>query len=190
VSHLPLGYKFLIKIKMDQLVQKASFSPAVRKYILLVPCLIMLLSIVGIPLILIWFMGPGWMISKRYFDGLSCELTTSKLKFSKGVLVRVDKTIPLENIQDLTFIEGPILKAFGLSILKIETAGSSGPNSSNMRLIGIENAREFRNNVLDQRDRLKKENNAPSGQMNNDELLTVMREIRDVLVEIKDQGKG
>lgn len=175
---------------MDQIVQKASFSSAVRKYILIMPCLFMLLSVVGIPLILIWFMGPGWMISKRYFDGLSCELTTTKLKFSKGVLVRVDKTIPLENIQDLTFIEGPILKAFGLSVLKIETAGSSGPHSSNMRLIGVENAREFRNNVLDQRDKMKERNNTPSGQMNDGELLTVMREIRDVLVDIKEQGKS
>ena len=175
---------------MDQLVQKATFSSAVRKYILIMPCLFMLLSVVGIPLIFVWFLGPGWMISKRYFEGLSCELTSSKLKFSKGVLVRVDKTIPLENIQDLTFIEGPILKAFGLSVLKIETAGSSGPHSANMRLIGIENAREFRNNVLDQRDKMKARNNAPVGHSSNDDLLSVMREIKDVLVEIKNQGKN
>jgi membrane protein YdbS with pleckstrin-like domain len=174
---------------MDQIVQKATFSSAVRTYILLVPCFFMLISVVGIPLILIWFLGPGWMISRRYYDGLSCELTTSKLKFSKGVLVRVDKTIPLENIQDLTFIEGPILKAFGLSVLKVETAGSSGPHSANMRLIGIDDAREFRNLVLDQRDKLKENNNQPQGQMSNQDMLEVMREIRDVLTDIKKQGE-
>ena len=40
-------------------------------------------------------------------------------KFRKGILFRVEKTIPLENIQDVTFIEGPILRLYHLSILRV-----------------------------------------------------------------------
>ena len=53
---------------------------------------------------------------------------------SKGILVQVEKTILLENIQDVAFIEGPILKHFQLSTLKFETAGQSQAQAHDMQL--------------------------------------------------------
>jgi len=44
------------------------------------------------------------------------------LEFKKGIFFRVEKTIPLENIQDLTFNEDPLLRYLDLRVLKIETA--------------------------------------------------------------------
>ena len=94
------------------------------------------------------------MYLKRYFNSLFCELTTRALKFKKGVLFQVERTIPLDKIQDLTFREGPLLRYFELSILKIETAGQSNQTGTDMSLIGIVDAREFREKVIDQRDRI------------------------------------
>ncbi|MCB0760422.1 MAG: PH domain-containing protein [Flavobacteriales bacterium] len=172
---------------MNNLVREARFSPAVKKYFLWLPVFGMFISIIGIPLAIVWLLGPGQYFARRYFDSLHCELTESKLKFTKGVLVRVDKTIPLENIQDLTFIEGPILKMFGLSILKIETAGHGGSHTADMRLIGIEGASEFRNVVLEQRDRNKSLALSPNHSGQSEEMLQVLKEIRDVLKDIRGE---
>jgi len=35
-------------------------------------------------------------------------------QFKKGMMFRVEKTIPLENIQDLTFLDNPFLRWFDL----------------------------------------------------------------------------
>lgn len=77
------------------------------------------------------------------------------LRYRKGILVQVEKTIPLENIQDVTFIEGPILRRFHLSTLKFETAGHSAGQANDMHLTGIIDAQEFRNKILEAREALK-----------------------------------
>ena len=112
-------------------------------------------TIVGIPLALLWFLGVGQWWAHHYFDKLEFELTDKTLRFRKGILVQVEKTIPLENIQDVTFIEGPVLRRFNLSKLKFETAGHSAGQANDMELTGIIDAHAFRNRILEARDELK-----------------------------------
>lgn len=136
-----------------QTLVEAQFNPRIKTYINASVLLIMFITIVGIVLIPFWLIF-GRMYLKRYFDSLFCELTTRSLKFKKGVLFQVERTIPLDKIQDLTFREGPILRYFGLSTLKIETAGQSTAGGTDMSLIGIVDSREFREQVIDQRDKI------------------------------------
>jgi membrane protein YdbS with pleckstrin-like domain len=134
---------------------RASFNPLIRPYLVLMGGLIMTMTMFGIPLAVIWFLGVGPWWARHYFDNLDCELSDTTLRFRKGILVQVEKTIPLENIQDVTFVEGPILRHFNLSSLVFETAGQGKGKASDMRLTGIIDAAEFRNRILAARDRLK-----------------------------------
>lgn len=166
----------------------ADFNPQIKTYLLIVIALIMTISLIGIPFLIIWFLGLGQYYSKRYYENLICELTTRNLTFKKGVMFKVEKTIPLENIQDLTFIENPLLKAFDLRILKIETAGQSNPQGSDMKLIGIIGSSEFKNKVLKQRELLNSEVSA-STEVNlssQEQILDVLKEIRSL---VKDMSK-
>lgn len=168
------------------IIQKAEFNPTISTYILLVVSFFLLISIVGIPILFIWLLGVGQYVSKRYYESLECNLTNHHLEFKKGVFFRIEKTIPLENIQDLTFIENPLLKYFDLRILKIETAGQSNPQGSDMKLIGIIDSAKFKDEVLHQRELLSGqttiENNTTQDPYNK--LLT---EIRDLLIDIKNK---
>ena len=101
---------------------KACFNPLIRPYLVVTIGFTLFMTIIGIPLAIIWFLGVGQWWARHYFDKLECELGEKSLRYRKGILVQVEKTIPLENIQDVTFIEGPILKHFQLSTLKFETA--------------------------------------------------------------------
>ena len=96
----------------------------------------------------------------------------------------VEKTIPLENIQDLTFLQNPILNLLELRVLKIETAGSSNPHGSDMKLIGIVQAEEFKQQVLEQRELLVRKPADEISVSTKDESLEVLLEIRDLLKEI------
>ena len=100
----------------------------------------------------------------------------------------VEKTIPLENIQDLTFLQNPILNLLELRVLKIETAGSSNPHGSDMKLIGIVQAEEFKQQVLEQREVLVRKP-ADEISVKKDESLEVLLEIRDLLKEIRSTKK-
>lgn len=169
-------------------VEEADFSPKIKLYFLLYIAFFLLVSFVGIPLLLVWFLGLGQYMSKRYYENLDCKLTDRHLEFKKGVIFKVEKTIPLENIQDLTFLTNPLLNWLDLRILKVETAGNSNPQGSDMKLVGIIGAHDFKEKVMSQRDELvnKKSSGTVSTTSDNqtNELLT---EIRDLLKDIRDK---
>lgn len=171
------------------IVRTAEFNPAIKAYYFLYITFVLLVTLAGIPLLLFWFAGLGQYISRRYYENLKCKLTYRHLIFSKGVLFKIEKTIPLENIQDLTFIENPLLKLFGMRILKIETAGQSNPQGSDMKLIGIVDSPDFKQRVLDQRDLMITENKSDkrASETGNEQMIDLMREIKDILAEIRDK---
>ena len=174
----------------QKIIQSAQFSPNIKNYILFYVAFILLITIAGIPLLLFWFIGLGQYISGRYYDNLNCTLTESHLEFKKGVLFRIEKTIPLENIQDLTFIENPLLKMLDLRILKIETAGQSNPQGSDMKLIGIVNTLDFKDKVLQQRELMRKGNLSEMRGQKSEDIQTnqLLIEIRDILIGIKNKN--
>ncbi len=133
----------------------ARFNPLIRPYLVLQIGFILVMTIVGIPLAVIWFLGPGQWWAKHYFDKLHCEISDIEIRFRKGILFQIEKTIPLENIQDVTFIEGPLLKYFHLSILKFETAGQSAHQANDMQFVGIMDAHDFRQLILKRRQEVR-----------------------------------
>ena len=134
---------------------RAEFNPLIRPYLVVTIGLTMASTLIGLPLAVIWFCGVGQWWARHYFAKLECNLGDKTLRYRKGILVQIEKTIPLENIQDVTFIEGPLLRHFHLSTLKFETAGHTAGQANNMQLTGIINAHEYRNQILAAREALK-----------------------------------
>ncbi|MVM41383.1 PH domain-containing protein [Spirosoma sp. HMF3257] len=161
---------------------KVSFNPIIRTYLLFYIAFFLFISIIGIPFLLFWFLGVGQWWSRHYFHNLECELSERSLRFKKGILIQVEKTIPLENIQDVTFVAGPLLRYFDLCILKFETAGQSPNQAHDMELIGIIDAQAFRTHIIEQRQRLiaARSNQQP---VDTDQIL--LTEIRDALHDIR-----
>jgi membrane protein YdbS with pleckstrin-like domain len=146
----------------DEQVFHATINPLIKPFLVVQIGLVMAMTIVGIPLAIIWFLGVGRWWAQHYYDKLECHLSDRTLRYKKGILVSVEKTIPLENIQDVTFVEGPILRHFHLSTLKFETAGHSAGQASDMHLTGVMDAHDFRNRIMTARDALKKAQSAPA----------------------------
>ena len=168
---------------------KAEFEPRLKTYLHVTTIFVLTVTIVGIILIPFWLI-IGRSYVNRYFSGLFCELTTRALHFKKGVWIRTEKTVPLDKIQDLTFKEGPLLRYFGVSYLKIETAGQSAQGVSDMTLYGIIDARKFREAVLDQRDITtdKSTSDAGSGSLTSgqsDAVLETLKTINETLGRIE-----
>lgn len=172
-----------------KLLLEAKFDPRLKTYTHVVTLLVLTVTIVGIVLIPFWLIF-GILYVNRYFNSLYCELTTRALHFKKGVWFQTERTVPLDKIQDLTFKEGPILRYFGLSQLKIETAGQSIEGAADMSLTGIIDARKFRETVLDQRDEITDKNTrsspkTPQKDGDEDELLILLRDIHTTLIKIE-----
>ncbi len=168
---------------------EAKFDPRLKTYTHFGVILVLILTVVGIVLIPFWLIF-GTRYVNRYFNSLFCELTTRALHFKKGVWFQTERTVPLDKIQDLTFKEGPLLRYFGLSQLKIETAGQSMEGAADMSLTGIIDSRKFRETVLDQRDEITDKHSpsaptTPQKEGDEDELLVLLRDIHKTLKNIE-----
>src|SRR6478672_7278828 len=95
-------------IHKEAVLKVAVFHENVKTYIFLIVLGFLILSIAGWVIVPFWLFGLGQWLSKKYFHTLSCQLTTKNLQFGKGIIFHIEKTIPLENIQDLSFYGGPV----------------------------------------------------------------------------------
>lgn len=168
---------------------RAHFNPLIRPYLVVYVGLMLAGTVVLLPLALVWLCGVGQWWARHYFNTLECDLGSTALRFQKGIIFQVEKTIPLENIQDITFIEGPLLKQFHLSILKFETAGQSAGQAHDMRLIGVIDAHNLRTQILSRRQTLKS-NRSPqlsAEPFSSDDTLALLRSILERLDDISEQ---
>lgn len=166
----------------DKVIELAEFNPKISNYIFWIGFGTLFISVAGIPILLLWILGLGKYISKNYYNSLECNLSETKLSYRKGFIFKIEKTIPLENIQDVTFIDNPLLKHFGLKTIKIETA-SNNPNGLNdMKLIGIINPEEFRNKILSVRNKLNNYTRNFPQEPSQKEVVELLKDIKEILL--------
>lgn len=134
----------------DPVLLRGVFDPKIKTYMLLQFLFVLLVTVFGILLIPVVM----WVINKHY-NALSCEMTEKFLKVRKGIIVKTEKNVPLEQITDLGIVEGPVMRYLGIKQLSVETAGQSSTGPL-VRLLGVIDAETFRDQVLQQRDRLRK----------------------------------
>ena len=164
--------------KNEKIIEEAFFDKnAIIKYYwcgLLWLCV----PIVTIPLALILAVIYKLVLDK-VIDNWSCFLTTRSLHVKKGVLNKIEKTVPLEKITDLQMSQGWLMRRFDLRTISVETAGQSGPGSL-ISLMGIKDTETFRRDVLEQRDRNSSQSSPSSVEAPGSEE-SVLLEIRDSL---------
>ncbi len=181
-------------MREDNVLLKAQFDPKVKLYWYfhgLWVHFILVFTGIGFFTFPFWmFIGPI-IVSKRY-DALSAELTERSVHLRSGVLTKVEKTVPLDKIQDLSLRTGPILNVFGLASVQVETAGQAAAGSD-MALPGLSNAQEFRDAVLERRDQLSDRgaghvSAAPA--VADTQVVELLTEIRDSLKRLEGRLEG
>ncbi len=170
-------------MREENILASAKFDSRLPTYFLLQTLFGLLVLFFTIPLIPIWAI-VGMAVHKKQYESLGCDLTERSLNIRRGFLFKVQKNIPLDKITDLAVNEGPVLRAFGLCSLKIETAGGGqGSNMGQAMLPGVVEALEFRDKVLDQRDLVAGGAPSPAPTTPSEDGLLV--DIRDTLQRIE-----
>lgn len=138
-----------------EIIYEAKFSPRLKTHWFLYVLYALAISVVGLILAPFWLLGVGYWWCNRYFRTLKCVITAKNLELRKGGLIRIEKTIPLDRIQDITLKEGPLLRALKLASVRVETAGQSGTEGvGDASVVGIMEPLDFRSHLLAQRERV------------------------------------
>ena len=173
-------------MKNEKVLQVVVFDKKVKTYWYLQGIWVnalMIFTVIGLFTLPIWILVGVFVCQKRY-EHLSATLTETSIHLKKGYIMKVEKTIPLEKIQDLGMRTGPLLNLFGLASIQIETAGGSGQQGADMALSGVVNPSEFRDAVLTQRGVVTQKGTAV--QQEGSPTVELLTEIRDSLGRIEN----
>lgn len=170
----------------ETVLQEVTFDKKVVIYWYLQGALVHLVLIfmgIGLVTFPIWLLVGTYFCGRRY-EAMKARLTTTSIHLTQGYITKVEKTIPLEKIQDLGMKTGPLLNMFGLASIQIETAGGGAQQGSDMILAGVVDPSRFRNAVLKQRE-LMSGRGGQSPPQGGDSTVGVLTDIRDSLHRIE-----
>lgn len=176
--------------RTNEVLAVAEFDERLPTYFMLRTLLAFLFTLFLAPLIPLW-LALGMRFHRKEYEALSAVLTRRSLKIERGVIGKLQKSVPLDKITDLALMEGPLLRRFGLCSLRVETAGGGqGTTTGHVALIGVKDAVAFRDQVLAQRDAVvfgEEESAAkPVAPAPSPSTAVASEESTEVLIEIRD----
>lgn len=166
---------------MSETEVAATFDPKVRVYLVLQVAAILSATVIGLVVLPFWLAG-GWFWASAYFPTIQARLTDRSLLYTHGIWFRQEMSIPLDKIQDVSLHHGPVLDAFGLATLRVETAGGGQAGSAAV-LTGVVDAAAFRSAIIARRDSITAAPARITEAGTPDAVL--LREIRDSLLRIE-----
>ncbi|MDU9376656.1 hypothetical protein McpSp1_12800 [Methanocorpusculaceae archaeon Sp1] len=92
--------------------------------------------------------GLVWVV--LYYKSVVYHLNETEMTWKRGVWFRKTGIVPYNRITNVDIVQGPVMRIFGISNLKIQTAGYSGTNgSAEISLEGIEEPEPLRALIMD-----------------------------------------
>ncbi|MBT8508352.1 hypothetical protein AZH53_08030 [Methanomicrobiaceae archaeon CYW5] len=104
----------------------------------LVAGIVLLLVVVGFTLI--------W--ARLYFDTVVYNLNETEIAWRRGVWFRQTGIVPYNRITNVDILQGPVMRVFGISDLRIQTAGYSAKATAEIRLNGIADPAPLRDMIM------------------------------------------
>ena len=96
---------------------------------------------------LLAFSGGLW--AYLYYDTVRYLLTPTEMTWGRGVLWKQTGIVPYNRITNVDIVQGPVMRVFGISDLRIQTAGYSASQMAEIKLQGIRDPEPLRAVIMD-----------------------------------------
>ena len=90
----------------------------------------------------LWFV-PTLLLIPPYCRSLQYEIQDDEVIVRGGIITKSVKHVPFRTVTNLTVMQGPLDRLFGIGTLNIQTAGMSGQTGAEESLVGLPNFREI-----------------------------------------------
>lgn len=85
-----------------------------------------------------------------YYRSIIYHLTDTEMTWKRGVWFRSTGIVPYNRITNVDIVQGPVMRFFGISNLRIQTAGYSAQAQAEIRILGIEEPEPLRELIMAQ----------------------------------------
>ncbi|WAI02496.1 PH domain-containing protein [Methanogenium organophilum] len=91
----------------------------------------------------------GGIWAYLFYDTVRYLLTTTEMTWGRGILWKQTGIVPYNRITNVDIIQGPLMRLFGISNLRIQTAGYSANQLAEIKLQGIRDPEPLRGVIMD-----------------------------------------
>jgi membrane protein YdbS with pleckstrin-like domain len=85
--------------------------------------------------------------TKLYYERMRYELLEDEVRWRRGVWFRATGIVPYNRITNIDIKQGPVMRALNISNVSLQTAGYSGAAVPEIRIEGIVQAEELREQI-------------------------------------------
>lgn len=187
----------LVLLSFIAVAYMASSDPANPSAVQIIQDYVVTVNLWSLIINLLWFI-PALILTPMYFSSIEYSVkaqsgdTMPEIYSKEGIITITRRHVPFRNITNISSKAGPFDRLFKIGAVHVETAGYSGPNQKGPETIlnGIVFYEEVRDFILRELRKYKEpyttttEVNQPTPEpASNSEVLTTLREIRDLLKE-------
>jgi membrane protein YdbS with pleckstrin-like domain len=83
-----------------------------------------------------------------YYKSIAYKLTTTEIFWKRGVWFQQTGIVPYNRITNVDIIQGPLMRFFSFSALRVQTAGYSAQAKAEIILNGIENPKDLQDKIM------------------------------------------
>jgi len=84
-----------------------------------------------------------------YYQSITYHLNKTEMTWKRGVWFRRTGIVPYNRITNVDIVQGPLMRLFHISNLKIQTAGGSADGNPEISLVGIKEPEPLRAIIMD-----------------------------------------
>ena len=103
-------------------------------------------AVTGVPVLGIVLFTLYWI--PLYYRSISYRLTVTEITWQRGVWFRQTGIVPYNRITNVDIAQGPLMRFFSFSALRVQTAGYSAQARAEIVLNGIEDAGDLQEKIM------------------------------------------
>ena len=103
-------------------------------------------AVTGVPILAGVLFTLYWI--PLYYRSISYRLTVTEITWQRGVWFRQTGIVPYNRITNVDIAQGPLMRFFSFSALRVQTAGYSAQARAEIVLNGIEDAGDLQEKIM------------------------------------------
>lgn len=85
----------------------------------------------------------------RYYESIVYRLTVTEITWQRGVWFRQTGIVPYNRITNVDIVQGPLMRFFAFSAVRVQTAGYSAQAQAEIVLNGIADPKDLQEKIMD-----------------------------------------
>ncbi|MDT8357009.1 MAG: PH domain-containing protein [Methanomicrobiaceae archaeon] len=103
-------------------------------------------ALIGIPILAVVLFTAFWI--PLYYASIAYELTPTEISWKRGVWFQQTGIVPYNRITNVDIMQGPVMRYYAFSALRVQTAGYSAQARAEIHLSGIEQPQKLQDVIM------------------------------------------